>query len=1244
MLVTSYAPSEAAIEAAIEHRIGSAGFFQRVAEQLARGIYVDLGTGLVPFGRRPDDKAVRGWPDAYLTNTDGALIAIEASTAANARTKHWDADLLKLRERLKPERRGGLIWVAWCDPSKATDVAEMREQAGQLGISTNDTHIIFRRELCARLREPIHAKFWVNDLDLKVTSGPFCSMGDVIRLLNMHRWTSIFPTAKEYEEDRVYIAPILAEVERALTERHAALVVGHGAAGKTTLAMILSHRPRFRYSPTYYLDLTATRADPTLIERASEAISGVADRGVLFVIDNAHLDPEAAARLCGHWQTFGRGSGLLILTRLIRSIDNVWTDEPDLETLDLPSFDLIIQPSDLEGVYRRHHRSRRGKDAPPVEPAVLRRWHRLFGGDLMSFSAAVCGLLDRGREAAALESTDAVAYIRKRYLNDSQLVAERASLLDLAAVAEIEGLVPIEAFSEHAFQKCIRLGLILIEKLGNKDTPYYLYRLTHPGLGTLLRAAADLSATSRDDRCRVLGPHPFACVVIALRLQKLGDGTEARALSVAIWRLTEWPLASIPLHWWVAVLRMTRELEVLGGDEISTRLQAWLCRPGARRTLRERALSAPLGNLAPFLDYAAIHMPDVAEAVTDALTDENNHGLLRRQALLTPFGNIPSFLSYAKAKMPDVAEAVIDVLAHEHNRALLLSQALRTPLYHLAPFLDYSAIHMRDVAEAVIEGLTDENNRALLLRQALVMPFGHVRSFLDYAKAKMPDVAEAVIEALVNEDNRALLLSRALRTPLSNLVPFLDYAAVYMPDVAEAVIEALVKESNRALFLRQALVMPLGDVPSFLDYAKAKMPDVAEAVIEALVNDNNRALLLSRALTTPLGHLASFLDHAMINLPDLAETVIDALADENNRALLLRQVVASPLDHLGSFLDFAQKHISHLHEALAKAVCSKELLPTMTTRFIDEGPEKVTALCRQREAFNQILRAIDATAWSQKWLKVDPGLPSWFIGFASCCYKAGRAELVGTIAEAIIGSGKHGDLRSPNITMRHLTYVLTAPHGCTSEEIERFVARRVPSNWLADRYSNRHVTVGSLAGAVRSVALDDREWMRKHFRDPALWRRIAAEQPTPERSPRQLVEWLGLFGAARLLDRIVPGPLAMLPCPLSAILRLVTPEPGVHGIKPAQAAVWAGLREWCHLTRECLVIDPVVAERTLAEFRATADPMCRSRVAALNIVIIEWLNRARRQDWRLVVERTPLLDAVERQLGVERTGPSGGAI
>src|SRR5438046_7655096 len=55
----NFGVSEYAIEQAIQARIASPGFFQRVAEEVACGLYPDLANRLVPFGRNTDDKTIQ---------------------------------------------------------------------------------------------------------------------------------------------------------------------------------------------------------------------------------------------------------------------------------------------------------------------------------------------------------------------------------------------------------------------------------------------------------------------------------------------------------------------------------------------------------------------------------------------------------------------------------------------------------------------------------------------------------------------------------------------------------------------------------------------------------------------------------------------------------------------------------------------------------------------------------------------------------------------------------------------------------------------------------------------------------------------------------------------------------------------------------------------------------------------------------------------------------------------------------
>jgi hypothetical protein len=307
-MISSFAPTQAVVESAIYRGIGNPGFFQRVAEQIACGLYPHLASSLVPFGRNPNDKTVQGWPDAYLTKKDGTLIAIEATTANDARTNHWKGDLVKLETRLPVDRLGGLVWVAWCDPAAPTDEGNMREQVCRLGFAREDVHIVFRKQLCSLLSAPFHARFWLNELQLPVTPDPFNRISDVIRRGAQSQATRIFPTPEEFENDRVHAPRLLFEVEQALEERGATIVVGHGASGKTTLAYLLAHRKRFKHPPSYMLDLTTSASDPTLVERASEALTACADRGVLFVIDNAHLDPrsgQADRAVEGVWSGIG---------------------------------------------------------------------------------------------------------------------------------------------------------------------------------------------------------------------------------------------------------------------------------------------------------------------------------------------------------------------------------------------------------------------------------------------------------------------------------------------------------------------------------------------------------------------------------------------------------------------------------------------------------------------------------------------------------------------------------------------------------------------------------------------------------------------------------------------------------------------------------------------------------------------------------------------------------------------------
>src|SRR5207248_11091201 len=178
----NFGDSGYAIEQASQARIASPGLFQRVAEEVACGLYPDLANRLVPFGRNTDDKTIRGWPDAQLAVDDSAAVVIEATTDKRAVSAHWPEDLRKLKERLDPGQRGGLVWACWGDEPDTRDFLAMRAEVTALGVPADRVHIYFRRGLCNQLRKPRYARFWRETLGLTTTAWPFTPIEDVPHL------------------------------------------------------------------------------------------------------------------------------------------------------------------------------------------------------------------------------------------------------------------------------------------------------------------------------------------------------------------------------------------------------------------------------------------------------------------------------------------------------------------------------------------------------------------------------------------------------------------------------------------------------------------------------------------------------------------------------------------------------------------------------------------------------------------------------------------------------------------------------------------------------------------------------------------------------------------------------------------------------------------------------------------------------------------------------------------------------
>ena len=231
------------------------------------------------------------------------------------------------------------------------------------------------------------------------------------------------------------------------------MVKGIGASGKTVLARLLALDTVNRGLPSYYLDLA--RFDERFMS-GGELTPGMDDfggQGVLFILDNVHLNELIASELAIHWENLAPSHrpNMLLLGRELRSGRGSPIDGLEIPMVPLKS----RQPEVLGGSQRLAERGNDPGYHPPPPPApALDQWVATFGGDphspdtttdLIAFSAAVLNQiaeLMKGRWA--LTEQHAVDAIRVHYL-DKLPPEETDNLIRLAALAELEFSLPHEA-------------------------------------------------------------------------------------------------------------------------------------------------------------------------------------------------------------------------------------------------------------------------------------------------------------------------------------------------------------------------------------------------------------------------------------------------------------------------------------------------------------------------------------------------------------------------------------------------------------------------------------------------------------------------------------------------------------------------------------------------------------------------------------------------------------------------------
>lgn len=443
------------------------------------------GRPLIRQGRNPDAQTTKGWPDAYVFTSKNTVDGIEATRDCQSWTKHLTEDLDKAKDSKNYNLSGYFFVGGYPDhePS-AKEIKSWIDKFVELGVQASNIQILIGKHLAFELTKPEYAR--VRQLHLGICSSPLY-FEEIRESMLMQRSDALAqPSEQDFELNRVFKPSIADSVLQELSLKKPCLVRGHGASGKTTLACWIGLNEQYKTSPVYLLDIANLSEEISLGLLKNEMIEQ-SGQGVLFIIDNIHIDDNSAESILNHWSKFSRplGSHLLLLGREIGSSDG----SP------LGSVKAIVLRAG-----RHELRSivicKLGADTFIPENAI-NDWIKTFGGrglkrnqgrvaiDLIAFSAAI----ERRRTQIQsgnwqLTPSDAVDAVRERYLQPMISSESRANLLRLAALSEYEFRVPRIAlpFPSAGFTKeCLALGLVLVNR-GR-------FSLTHAALGPLLLEA-----------------------------------------------------------------------------------------------------------------------------------------------------------------------------------------------------------------------------------------------------------------------------------------------------------------------------------------------------------------------------------------------------------------------------------------------------------------------------------------------------------------------------------------------------------------------------------------------------------------------------------------------------------------------------------------------------------------------------------------------------------------------------------
>jgi hypothetical protein len=536
-------------------------------------------------GRNEEAQTTKGWPDAYVQTDPNIVDGVEATRSKT----NWQGHLTEDLEKAKDGENYGLsgyFFVGGYPTAKAlpSEITDFETEFTNLGIPRERVTILVGNDLVLELARPEYARIRHELLDLP--SSPRILSALIPGVLVGDKLAEFQPNREDFRLGRVKQPALLESVVDDILSNGVCLVRGHGACGKTTLAQLLSCHEKIAPSPIYYVDLAKVDLSGVGGDIKNDVLT-FSGKGVLFVVDNVHLDEGFAENLYEYWQGYAKstGSRILFLGRERASAAGTPLGR-------LPARVLRAGHAELQGVVERIF-ARRNLPMPRITTECLNEWSKTFGGsrvraeltvDLVAFSAAVqFRIASMQRGIFSLSASDAVAAIQEKYIQPIRSDAERENLFRIAALSDFEIALPSEALPhpECSFPVANKdLGLVLCETSSGHD-PRRIFTLAHAALGGLILSAAGSKFNASRERIGIAGTFPSIGVRMVTRnAEGAQDPDIVAAIRVSLSN-GSWVASCSTVDEWATLLRAIRTKKLADGIDLGR---------GLATAMRERIL------------------------------------------------------------------------------------------------------------------------------------------------------------------------------------------------------------------------------------------------------------------------------------------------------------------------------------------------------------------------------------------------------------------------------------------------------------------------------------------------------------------------------------------------------------------------------------------------------------------------------------------------------------------------------